>query len=66
MPREASRYHHDWFDKGEADFRAAEILLEQGGDVEIVAFHLRQSSHQVKEMIGVLKGKSLPEDSIES
>lgn len=33
----------DWFDHGDLDLQAAEILLRQGGPLSIVAFHLQQA-----------------------
>ncbi|MGB9633134.1 MAG: HEPN domain-containing protein [Chloroflexaceae bacterium] len=33
----------DWFDHGDLDLQAAEILLMQGGPLSIVAFHLQQA-----------------------
>lgn len=33
----------DWFAQGDLDMRAAEILLDQGGPLPIVAFHLQQA-----------------------
>ncbi|MBS7249118.1 MAG: HEPN domain-containing protein [Candidatus Freyarchaeota archaeon] len=43
MKGRESRLPQDWFRKGEADIRTAEILLNHGGDPEIAASHLQQA-----------------------
>lgn len=43
MKDKESRLPQDWFRKGEADIRTAEILLNHGGDPEIAASHLQQA-----------------------
>lgn len=33
----------DWFAQGDLDLKAAEILLDQGGPLSVVAFHIQQA-----------------------
>ncbi len=33
----------DWFAQGDQDLKAAEILLDQGGPLPVVAFHIQQA-----------------------
>ena len=38
-----SRRHQEWFDKAGEEFKAAEILMEHGGDYAVIAFLCQQT-----------------------
>ena len=46
MRRPDSTLPADWFDQGDMDVQAAEILLTQGGPLPLVAFHLQQATEK--------------------
>jgi HEPN domain-containing protein len=48
----------DWFDQGDLDIRAAEILLDQDGPHRIIAFHIQQAIE--KYLKGYLLSQSWP------
>lgn len=60
MDEGLKRQAQEWFDRGNRDMETSQLLYDQGGYTDVIAYHLQQAIEKYLKGYLVLKGQKPP------